>query len=175
MHAHRSRNGEDAAVAGARHAYKEAMNFTSARVRRRATTTTTTTTATRTMRLLRVYNGPCLCPSERYILRCTCIYIYVCAAYPERLYAYFSTFNLPTNLLSTCYRKSRRSRLLRNPLKISLSISLKRVLVIRNLSLDELSFLNIGIHYSRYSGTFAKFDGNPNSMDVSLARIAFVL
>lgn len=51
---------EDAAVASARHAYEEAMNFTSLRVR------DTTTTTTRTMRLLRVYNGPCLCPSERY-------------------------------------------------------------------------------------------------------------
>lgn len=159
-------------MAGARHAYEEAMNFTSAyddeRRRRR-----------RQRQRGRCGFYVCIMghvyAPRSGIYSGVRVYIYVCAAYPERLYAYFSTFNLPTNLLSTCYRKSRRSRLLRNPLKISLSISLKRGLVIRNLSLDELSFLNIGIHYSTYSGTFAKFDGNPNSMDVSLARIAFVL
>lgn len=123
VHAHRSRNGEDAAVAGARHAYEEAMNFTSVRVRRRATTTTTT--ATRTMRLLRVYNGPCLCPSERYILRCTWIYIYM---YTRRVSwtSYTRTFQRLT-CPRTCYRPAietdRWLRLSRNPLRISPSLA----------------------------------------------------
>lgn len=88
---------EDATVASARHAYEEAMNFTSLRLR------ATTTTTTRTMRLLRVYNGPCLCPSERYVRPA---YTRVHMRVPSVVYAQLEALNLPTKLAGR-YLKSR--------------------------------------------------------------------